>query len=269
VSGANRHLWRVSREFARQTEAFAASATLRAPDVTDRIVEALGAHAGGRVLDLACGPGLMTRVLGRQASRVVGVDVTRETLYKARAGCAADALSNAHFVRAIAERVPLASASFDAGVVRLALHHFERPVGVLSEVRRILRPGGRLAVLDILTDPDPATARLHNSIERLRDPSHTSFYAPDALVADLAAAGFRVADPELWETPRSFSDWARVIADEVRMDALEDVLRELARAGVSAGIQLREQDGELFFTYRWGLFLADAESPDPAGALQP
>jgi SAM-dependent methyltransferase len=158
----------------------------------------------------------------------------------------------------VAERIPLADASVDASVVRLALHHFERPAVVLSEVRRILRPGGRLAVLDILTDPDPATARLHNSIERLRDPSHTSFYAPDALVADLAAAGFRVADPELWETPRSFEDWARIIADEVRMAALEDVLRELARAGISAGIHLREQDGELFFTYRWGLFVADA-----------
>lgn len=252
------HLRSVESEFTRQADAFASSETLKSDAITARIGEALGAGQFERVLDVACGPGLLAPVLSPRAGCVVGIDFTAKPLALARARCRDHGLTNCAWLRGVVERTPLRSGSFDAAIVRLALHHFERPDRVLVEVRRLLRAGGRLVVLDILTSDDPSEARLHNSIERLRDPSHTSFWPANRLVEMIGDAGFGSITEQTWVTPRSFDDWAAIIADAKRMDALEVVLREIARAGVDAGIGLREQGDELWFSYSWGLFVATA-----------
>lgn len=251
-----KHLRTVREEFARQAEDFARSPTLNSAEVTDRVVEALGDTRPGRVLDVACGPGILLPGLAERADRVVGLDVTAETLVLARRNCAGNA--NVRLVRGLAEPAPFGAASFDAAVLRLALHHFEDPESALAEVRRLLPAGGRLVVLDLLTVPDPDVAALHNAIEILRDPSHTAFHARDELRRQIESAGFRVAGERMWRMPREFQEWARIIAEPHRMAALERVLRELARAGQGAGIDLREQDGALWLTYTWCLFACDA-----------
>jgi SAM-dependent methyltransferase len=243
----------VRQEFARQAETFAASPELRAPELTERIAGALEGPAA-RVLDVACGPGVLTPTLLSRARHVVGLDLTAETLRLARSGGA----SGASFVQGLAHRAPFASESFDAAVLRLALHHFEDPVRALREVRRLLRPGGRVVVLDILTSPDPETERLHNAIERLRDPSHTALVSHEALREQLRAAGFAPIGDECWTLARRYDRWARIIAERSRMDSLEIVLRTLARAGHTAGIDLREEEDGLWFTYTFCLLVAQA-----------
>jgi SAM-dependent methyltransferase len=197
---------------------------------------------------------VLARLLSEHARVVVGADLTDAVLRVAQRG-AVDT-RNAAFVRALAERAPFRSGAFDAVVLRLALHHFARPADQLAEVRRLLRPGGRLVVLDILTSPDPETAALHNAIEVLRDPSHARFVPMAELEAELGAAGFSVVSASSWRTPRDFAGWASIISEPTRMAALEVVLRRLAAAGASAGIDLREEDGMLHFTYAFALLVA-------------
>lgn len=252
------HLRKNESEFTRQAESFAASAILAAPEVTDRLADALGSGVSGRLLDVGCGPGVLAPVLGPRTRRLVGLDLTAETLRLARER---SGVEHASWVRGVAGRAPFADGTFDAAVVRLALHHFEDPRAVLREVRRLLRDGGRLVVLDVLTSEVEEIATLHNAIERLRDPSHASFVSHAAQLETIRSAGFEIADESRWETPRRYAEWAKIINDSVRMDALEEVLRQLARAGVDAGIGLREQDGELWFDYRWLLVAADAGHP--------
>jgi len=251
----SKHLRKNESEFTRQAEAFAASPALAAPEVTDRLAEALGGTTLGRLLDVACGPGVLAPVLGPLTQHLVGLDLTAETL---RLASERSAVEHASWVRGLAGEAPFESGSFDAAVVRLALHHFEDPGAVLCEVRRMLHVGGRLVVLDVLTGEDEATATLHNAIERLRDPSHARFVSAPAQRETIRSAGFEIADESCWETPRHYDEWARIISDPVRMDALEVMLRHLSRAGIDAGIALREEDGALWFTYRWQLVAADA-----------
>jgi hypothetical protein len=121
----------------------------------------------------------------------------------------------------------------------------------------VLRASGRLLVLDILTSVDPETAALHNAIERLRDPSHAAFVPAAELERSVTAAGFSVLCCEVWSMPRRYGEWAAIIADPVRMGSLELVLRHLARAGIGAGLELREEGAELRFTYTWTFIVAE------------
>ena len=236
-------------------ESFRASATLRAAEVTTRVGEALGADLE-RVLDVACGPGVLLPTLAARARSVVGVDLTPRNLELARTAGSGDRLQ---LVRALAERLPFAPGSFDAAVLRLALHHFPEPGAALGAVRRVLRPGGRLVVLDVLAPEDDEARALRDALERMRDPSHTALLSRTSMRRELERAGFALGDEALWSQAREFAEWARIVHEPRRMADLELVLRALCRAGDDpAGLRLREQDGALWFTYDWGLFAAEA-----------
>ena len=241
----------------RQAESFAASSTLSAPDVTERAVVALGDVSRQRVLDVACGPGILSNAISSPGPAPSSESIsTAETLRLAKTRSPDTA--PAAFVRGVAEILPFRDGAFGAAVIRLALHHFEQPHRILEEVHRVLVPGGRLVVLDILTSRDSEVSGLHNAIERLRDPSHTTFLSDSQLRDAIANAKFGAIEIDTWQKSRSFSDWAAIINEPTRMAALETLLRHLARGGESAGIQLREENGEVWFTYGWALLVATA-----------
>ena len=263
------HETTVRREFSRQAQAFAAAPVLREPEVTDRIAEALGAESLPRLLDLACGPGVLTPTLAPRAGHLVSFDLTPAVLRLGREAASAAGLTHVSHTQGAAERLPFADGCFDAAVVRLALHHLERPAVALAELRRVLRDRGRVVVLDLLTSEDLAESKLHNAIERLRDPSHRAVRPEAELRELLAGAGFRVSFADRWTRPRRFYEWAAIIADPVRTDSLETVLRQLAQAGRTAGIDLRETDGALWFDYTWCLLVAEPDAPGAAAPAPP
>ncbi len=255
------HRARVDAEFTRQARPFADARVLRAPELVDRIVEALGPAARGHVVDLAAGPGVVTQALARDARAVVALDLTQATLAVARERMQRDATPRVHFVRGDVSRAPLAPDRFDGVVIRLALHHLASPGAALDTAHALLRPGGTLVVLDLLSPEDPAERPLHTALERLRDPSHVDTLTGEALEALARASGFDACELGSFSLERRFEEWARIIADPVRTGALETVMRSLARHGLRAGIGLREQEGDLRFDYRFGMLVAHKGAP--------
>jgi ubiquinone/menaquinone biosynthesis C-methylase UbiE len=79
---------RVKQEFTRQADRFASSTAVTDVQLTQRFVDAIGADAGGVILDVACGPGIVSAALAARAREVVGLDITPEMLNKARQRCA-------------------------------------------------------------------------------------------------------------------------------------------------------------------------------------
>jgi SAM-dependent methyltransferase len=148
----------------------------RASDVADRVRRLLGPFSGTeRALDSGCGTGALAFALAPHVGEVVGVDTDAEYLEAARAA----APENVRFVEGDATALPFEYGSFDiAGSMRV-LHHVRRPGLVVSELARVVRPGGRILVMDQLGSVDPLRSLEHDRFERLRDPTHQRLL-PDA-----------------------------------------------------------------------------------------
>ena len=101
------------------------------------------------VADLGCGEGYLTLESARWARHVTAVDRSREVLARGKALAARRKLTNITWKRGDIEDVPLADRSVDLALLSQALHHAAEPARALTEAHRILRPGGRVVVLDL------------------------------------------------------------------------------------------------------------------------
>jgi ubiquinone/menaquinone biosynthesis C-methylase UbiE len=144
----------------------------------------------GDVLDLACGTAnLLPRLeeWGARVRRYTGVDVSREMLRAARPRLVASSIP-ATLEAADAAALPFPAARFDTVVSASALHDFAEPERALAEVRRVLRPGGRLLLLD--WSRGRVTMHALNVYLRLSGDSFRRMYSISEAKEMLAGAGF-------------------------------------------------------------------------------
>lgn len=97
--------------------------------------------------DLGCGTGALLPVLASHVARVVGIDASAEMLAAARHRV--ETLTNVSLKEGTLESLPLADASLNAAVFALVLHHVPSPGEALAEAARVLKPGGRLLIIDM------------------------------------------------------------------------------------------------------------------------
>ena len=101
------------------------------------------------VADLGCGEGYLTVETSRWAHHVTAVDRSAGVLARAKALAARRKCSNITWKKGELEHVPIETGSMDVALLSQALHHAAEPTEALSEALRILKPGGRLLILDL------------------------------------------------------------------------------------------------------------------------
>ncbi|WP_428120777.1 ubiquinone/menaquinone biosynthesis methyltransferase [Candidatus Poriferisodalis sp.] len=171
-----------------------------------RAVSALGLQPGELVVDLACGTGDLCNELQKSRLRAVGVDFS--------AGMLAATTTQAPLLRSDALRLGVRDRTFDGATCGFALRNFADLAAVFAELARILRPGGRMALLEVAEPGNPllraghsvyfgkvvpAVGSLLSSRDAYRYLPKSVAYLPPApeLLAQIAEAGFRDVDREL------------------------------------------------------------------------
>lgn len=134
------------------------------------------------VADLGCGEGYLTIEAAQWAKKVYAIDRSADVLARARAMATRRRAKNIVWKRGELEKVPLKDAIVDVAIASQALHHATEPSRALAEAWRILRPGGRLLVLDL---------RKHDETwvqDKLGD--QWLGFTPDGLESLITGAGF-------------------------------------------------------------------------------
>jgi SAM-dependent methyltransferase len=151
------------------------------------IADLVQAERGGRYLDLGCSAGLYTRSLAARlgdSGDVVGIDISPSMLKEAtRRARKLDVAPS--FARADAENLPFADASFTGVVCGGSLNEFGDPARTLRERRRVLKPGGRVAIMGILK----AQTSRGQQLQRFLSTGGVRFFEPEEVLSLLDHAG--------------------------------------------------------------------------------
>lgn len=151
------------------------------------IERALGDQPVGRLLDIGTGTGRMIELLGPKALQAIGVDKSSEMLRLARVKLETAGVPSS-LRQADMYVLPLADGSADSIVIHQVLHYAQNPAAALAEAARVLRPGGRLLVVDF--------AAHEREDLRLRDAHLRLGFTDEAMAGWLRAAGL---EPDLTE----------------------------------------------------------------------
>jgi ubiquinone/menaquinone biosynthesis C-methylase UbiE len=184
-----RHQDLILDQFTRQATVFSTAPAITDEDALRMIIEAARPAPGDRLLDVACGPGLIVCAFAPYVREATGIDMTPAMLERARKVAADKGLANIVWQHGDVHSLPYDDASFTIVTTRFSFHHFLDPVAVLQEMVRVCARGGRIVVVDDYASEDPAKAAAFNQLEKLRDPSHSRCLTLSELTGLFGTAG--------------------------------------------------------------------------------
>jgi ubiquinone/menaquinone biosynthesis C-methylase UbiE len=261
---SKRHKETVQKQFTKTAEAFAKFAVRDSAEVVAEKVEFAKPQPHELVLDVACGPGAFVLAIAPRVSFVTGIDLTPEMLRQARQFQAEKQIVNAVFACADADHIPFPDASFDLVSCQHAFHHITKPELVLMEMIRVMKPEGRLLILDPLAPESDSKFELFNQIERLRDPSHTFSLRLTAFLSMFEEHGLEVLRQSLRRRQRSFNQWMRRAGLEPGHRRYAETRRQMEESmlGDRAGFSARVDGDDIQIVHNEGMFLARRVSAD-------
>ncbi len=199
------------------------------------MVDAAAPGPGDRAIDLGAGAGHAALALAPRVAHVDAIDPTPEMLEVAARLAAERGISNVAWTEARADALPFGDGAFDIATSRFSIHHWPDPAASLREVVRVLRPGGRVVLVDLVAPAEAGLDTFLNTVELLRDPTHGRTPGARDWRSLVAGAGLVGDITREWRFRHDTEDWLeRTAAAPWRAAAVRRMLREAPEAARAA-----------------------------------
>jgi SAM-dependent methyltransferase len=221
------------------------SAVLVDPKRLRRLVAFVRPEPGDRLLDI--GRGVIASAFGRRVRTVVSLawDLRRRRP------------ANVVVEPADPLQLPFPDDTFDIAACGPTFHHLASPRAALAEMERVLRPGGRVVLDDIIASGQKVRARYQDRLERLRDRSHPGYLRLSQIIAFIGETGLHVRRLQVQDLPREFNEW--LIGGRSTLARIEHIRRLMVGAVESdlSGLHIRPVDDTILFTQQIAWIIAE------------
>ena len=228
MTSTAQHTQVVQKQFGEQAAAYLSSA-VHAQGTEFALLQAeLAGQGDARVLDLGCGAGHVSFHVAPLVKEVVAYDLSQQMLDVVAAAAVDRGFANIATVNGAAEHLPFADGEFDFVFSRYSAHHWSDLGVALREVRRVLKPGGVAAFVDVLSPGSPLFDTYLQSVEVLRDTSHVRDYSAGEWLRQVSEAGLHTRSTTRQRLRLEYTSWVeRMRTPEVMRAAIRQLQQSM------------------------------------------
>jgi 2-polyprenyl-3-methyl-5-hydroxy-6-metoxy-1,4-benzoquinol methylase len=180
--------------------------SLADPELLSKMIELVCPPENCNVLDVGCGLDANTAIaFAKQGHQVIAIDADAKTIEEAKKAVAKAKVNIDFAVVSVKDKLPYSDEAFAVVTCRAALHHFPSKKDFFSEVRRILKGGGILYIMDPVVSPDLHTVWM--ILSRLGESDHYSYATYDEMMSLFVDSGFTIQGMRPFLFERKLDGW--------------------------------------------------------------
>ncbi|EPI2800367.1 TPA: methyltransferase domain-containing protein [Citrobacter koseri] len=230
----------VEKQFGSQANAYLTSTVHASGRDLQRLAERLSSFPHASVLDMGCGAGHASFIAAQNVKQVVAYDLSSQMLEVVVQAAKEKGLENIATRQGYAENLPFEDHAFDVVISRYSAHHWHDVGQALREVNRVLKAGGVLIMMDVMSPGHPVRDIWLQTVEALRDTSHVRNYSSGEWLSLVNDANLIVDTLLTDRLPLEFSSWvARMRTPAALVEAIR-LYQKSASAEVKAYFALQE-----------------------------
>jgi len=202
----------VNTQFSKVADNYRTSKVHAQGEDLEQIVTLVQQSHNPTVLDAGCGAGHTAITVAPYSRQVIAFDLTASMLEQVERVAMEQGITNLETRLGDVEQLPFEANQFEVVVSRYSAHHWPNPAKALTEAARVLKPGGRFILSDIVAPAEPALDTFLQTLELLRDPSHVRDHSVAQWCTMFEQAGFQVQPVYQWRVPLNFEQWLHRMA---------------------------------------------------------
>ena len=217
----------------------------------DYVVNSIDFHKEDTVLEVASGTCACGRAIAPNVLSVTCTDATPAMLEVGKCVAEKDGMTNISFIEALAQKLPFENNSFDVVITRLSFHHFENMEKPFAEMKRVLKAGGKLVIIDMEATSDEFR-ETQNEIETMRDFSHIQNRSKAEFESLFLNNSFELIRCETTPIKVELSSWLQLTntSDEIQ-NKIAEIMEADLNSGANTGFSPYKENGQICFNQQW------------------
>ncbi|MGN9866834.1 class I SAM-dependent methyltransferase [Bacillus swezeyi] len=175
----------------------------------EAMVNSVSLKGDEALLDVGTGAGHTALAFSPFVKHCTGIDITEEMVKTAALFAKEKKARHVRFLQGNAEKLDFDDASFDIVTCRFAAHHFSNVRRAMTEIARVLKPGGIFILVDHYAPEDKALDQFINRLNQMRDPSHVREYALAEWNSLFEENELDYIEKQKWNIPIEYENWIR------------------------------------------------------------